>query len=322
MKALLIIPLGGLLTFCTNSSNQSQDQPPEASVTEVKTEELAPEQEATSFTGKPLYRKDLDEATLAKSDSIIQSVRAKADLREDDYHTMGLGYVLAYRFRDAIDAYTEGLEKFPDSFKLLRHRGHRYLNVRETEKAIADLMKADELIGAEHLDVMEYNSDGSSKGTFKFWVWYHVGLYRMFNQQWDEAAEAYEVCLKNASLGNNVSGATAWLYTIYQKMGEDQKAKSVIASLDENFEGDRDYIYFKRILLYQGKVSPADLMDTDKPLDQWTGRDISVAYSIADWYEQQGNIEKAQELYRDILDTPHWNLWAYAIVDSIVAKST
>ncbi len=25
-------------------------------------------------------------------------------------------------------------------------------------------------------------------------------------------------------------------------------------------------------------------MDLDKPVDQWTGYDISIAYGIADWY--------------------------------------
>ncbi len=311
-----------LFTIACNSSNNKNQQEltEETSVTAIKSEEAESIQEAVSFMGEPLYRKTVDEVTLVKSDSIIQSVRARTELTEDDYHTIGLAHIMAYRFRDAIDNYTEGLEKYPDSFQLLRHRGHRYLNVRETEKAIADLMKADELIGDQYLDVMEYNSDGSQKGTFKFWVGYHLALYHIFNQQWEEAADAYRICLENAALPNNVSGASAWLYMVYQKMGESEKAEALIAPLDENFEGDQDYIYFRRIMLYQGRITPEDLMDLEKPVDQWTGREMTIAYGIADWYEQQGDTQKANEIYRNILETLHWNPWAYVVTESIIAN--
>ncbi|MGD1889952.1 MAG: tetratricopeptide repeat protein [Cyclobacteriaceae bacterium] len=320
MRTFIITFFTLLMMACTNANNDNQQGlTEETSVTAMSSEETQPIQEAVSFMGEPLYRKTVDGAIATKSDSIIQAVRAKAELTEDDYHKIGLAYIMTYQFRDAIDVYTEGLEQYPESFQLLRHRGHRYLNVREREKAIIDLMKADELIGDQHLDVMEYNSDGSEKGTFKFWVWYHVALYRIFNQQWEEAAEAYQVCLNNAALPNNVSGASAWLYTVYQKMGESEKAEALIAPLDENFGGDQDYIYFKRIMLYQGKITPEDLMDMDKPIDQWTGRDMTIAYGIADWYEQQGNTEKAQEIYHNILATPHWNPWAYVVTESIIA---
>ena len=42
--------------------------------------------------------------------------------------------------------FSQGIESFPDEPKLYRHRGHRYISVREFDKAIADLEKAVELI--------------------------------------------------------------------------------------------------------------------------------------------------------------------------------
>ncbi|MFQ5674631.1 MAG: hypothetical protein ACE5G1_01940, partial [bacterium] len=58
-----------------------------------------------------------------------------------------LGRRMAYlwRYRDAIEIYSEGIKKHPNNAKLYRHRGHRYITVREFDKAIADLEKAAKL---------------------------------------------------------------------------------------------------------------------------------------------------------------------------------
>ena len=46
------------------------------------------------------------------------------------------------QFREAIDVYTRALAKHPKDARLYRHRGHRYITVRELDKAVADLTRA------------------------------------------------------------------------------------------------------------------------------------------------------------------------------------
>jgi len=62
--------------------------------------------------------------------------------------TIWLGRRLAYlgRFVDAIEVYSAGIKKFPRDARLYRHRGHRYLTLRQLDLAIADLQKAASLI--------------------------------------------------------------------------------------------------------------------------------------------------------------------------------
>ena len=125
----------------------------------VETEtSAAPEPETTSFSGTPLYAKPADSLASIKSDSLIGAIRSKAELSEDDYIAIGRSLVGVNQFRKAVETYSEGLAKFPDSYRLLRHRGHRYINLRQLDKAIVDLIDADGFLGEQY--TLEFSSPG------------------------------------------------------------------------------------------------------------------------------------------------------------------
>ena len=50
------------------------------------------------------------------------------------------------RYKDAVDALTIALGKFPNDARMYRHRGHRYITLRCFDDAIRDLEKAAKLI--------------------------------------------------------------------------------------------------------------------------------------------------------------------------------
>jgi len=58
-------------------------------------------------------------------------------------HTIWYGRRLAYLgfYKEAIDIYTKGINRFPANARFYRHRGHRYITMRCFDKAIADLKK-------------------------------------------------------------------------------------------------------------------------------------------------------------------------------------
>ena len=41
-----------------------------------------------------------------------------------------------------VSRYTEGIEKFPQDARFYRHRGHRYISIREFDRAIRDFEHA------------------------------------------------------------------------------------------------------------------------------------------------------------------------------------
>ncbi|MHC5071708.1 MAG: tetratricopeptide repeat protein, partial [Planctomycetota bacterium] len=80
-----------------------------------------------------------------------QASDALAALRSaprDEERIIWYGRRLAYigRYEEAIGVYSKGLAVHPDSPKLLRHRGHRYITLRRFADAIADLERAGQLI--------------------------------------------------------------------------------------------------------------------------------------------------------------------------------
>ena len=107
--------------------------------------------EATSLLGKPLYRMELSADAVATLEANLAEAQADYDANPEDAEAITwLGRRLAYmwRYRDAVDIFSKGIELHSESFKLYRHRGHRQITLRAFDLAIADLERATALIGA------------------------------------------------------------------------------------------------------------------------------------------------------------------------------
>ena len=75
----------------------------------------------------------------------LDTARAEYEANPDDAdNIIWYGRRRAYTgdYRGAIEVFSEGIEKFPDDARMYRHRGHRYITIREFDRAIADLEKA------------------------------------------------------------------------------------------------------------------------------------------------------------------------------------
>lgn len=272
----------------------------------------SPEAEAVSFSGEPLYAKPADSMAVMKSDSLIQGIRSKPELSEEDYVSMGRSLVGIGQFRKAVNVYTEGLSAFPNSYKLLRHRGHRYINLRELDNAIDDLTRAEELIRNEP-EVYEYDATGKQGATYQHQIWYHIGLYHFLKRNYAAAAEAYEKSLATAHTGGDKAGASDWLYNCYMRAGEKAKAAAVARPFTVDFDiENKDYPYYRRLLLFNGAIKPADLVDESKDIREMNLYEITKLYGLANYYAYQGDSTHAQQLYTKVLKSGEWQGFAYA----------
>ncbi|CAN5342598.1 hypothetical protein BH10BAC4_BH10BAC4_24550 [soil metagenome] len=269
-------------------------------------------QKATSFAGKPLYLKVPDAKVLAKSDSVIASIKSKGKLKEDDYVEIGKQYVATTRYQEAIDLYTKGLAKFPQSYKILRNRGHRYLTLRQVDKALADLTKAEKLVRTQP-DVMEFGLDGKPTATVRHQIWYHIGVSNYLMGNYAKAVAAFEQAVATGGDLKNVVGASDWLYNSSQRAGDKDKAAKTIASITPDLDTDRDNVYFRRIMLYKGVIKPEELVDVTIAPEKMTIQDVTKMYGLANWYSYNGDKQKANSLYKIIISSPDaWPGWAYA----------
>lgn len=309
MKHLLYALSLLLLFSCSSPKKEGAEEP---------VVESAPE--TTSFLGKPLYRKQADSLVLMKADSAIEAIRDKGDLNEEDYIAISRHLVSTGRFRDAVNNFTEGINKFPNSFKLLRHRGHRYLNLREPDKAIVDLKKAEELIRNEP-ETWEYDGAGNPTATYQHQIWYHIGLYHFLKREYNESAVAYEKSLKYTKEGNNIAGASDWLYNAYQRSGQTDKIPELLKPFTLDFDiNEKDYPYYRRLLLFHGVITPEELVDENKPIDEMSLTGVTDLYGLADWYAYKGDAAKANELYEKVSQSNEWAGFAVACAELDLKK--
>ncbi len=267
--------------------------------------------EATSFSGTPLYSKVAEPAALAKSDSVITIFKSKSELTEDDYLEIGKQLVATYRYKLAVANFSDGLAKYPTSFKLLRNRGHRYITLRQLDNAIVDLTKAEELIRSQP-EVWEYDAQGKPNASYQHQIWYHIGLYYYLMKDYGQSAIAFEKSLAWTHEGRNIVGATNWLYDAYQRSDQKQKAENILKPITADYDTDREHAYFRRIMLYKGIITPEELVNVNKPSDSLSVLDITKMYGLANWYAYRGDKEKATTLYHKILESKEWAGFAYA----------
>ena len=282
---------------------------------EQKKQTAEPSPETISFLGKPLYAKLIDSALLAKADSAIQAIQNKGELIEEDFIAISRNLVSTYRFKRAIEFFSQGLIKFPNSFKLLRHRGHRFLNLRQPDEAIADLTKAEELIRSEP-ETWEYDATGKPTATYQHQIWYHIGLYHFLKKEYAAAATAYEKSLAFSKEGNNIAGASDWLYNAYQRSGQQDKIPNLLKPFTLDFKiEEKDYPYFRRLLLFNGIITPEQLIDVNLPVDKLPLTDVTKLYGLANWYFYKGDSTKAQSLYKKVLQSNEWAGFAVACAE-------
>ena len=95
----------------------------------------------------------------------------------EKFLALGKAFSRQLRYREAIDAYTEGLKLEPENLPLLRLRAGRYLTILQSNPAIADFEKCLSL-GAEKLDSL-----------------YRIGLAQYYAGRYEQAMGTFEDCM-------------------------------------------------------------------------------------------------------------------------------
>ncbi|GHN01231.1 hypothetical protein WSM22_27200 [Cytophagales bacterium WSM2-2] len=275
--------------------------------------------QATSLSGKPLFSPPPSAKVLAKSDSIINTINSKKNLSEDDYVEIGRQLVATARYKEAVDNYTAGLIKFPSSYKLLRHRGHRYLTLRRLDLTVADLLKARDLIKAQP-DVWEFDAEGKKTDTYQHQIEYHLGVYYFLKGSYQPAVAAFEKSLAQAHDSKEIVGTTDWLYNSYMRNNQKSEASKLLTTIPPDYKTDQEQAYFKRVMLYKGVIKPNELLDESIPSDKLSIQDVTKMYGLANWYDFNGDKQKAKELYSKIVQTTAWPAFAYLASETELLK--
>lgn len=262
--------------------------------------------EVESLLGEPLYaRKDL-EGIVAQADRLVAE-------QPNDLAVLLVAAgtrVELWRYHEAIDLYTKAVEMAPEDWRPYRYRGHRYISIRQFDKAIRDLERAREL--APH----------------SFDVAYHLGLALFLEGRFEEAANEYERCraLANSpdALALDLSqefgedfrtcmeirrspstrvAITEWMYRALRRAGRHDEARKLLDTIAADWTFEENQPYYLLLLFYKELRSEEDLL---APEMLWTNRFETLAYGVANWHIVEGNTARARELLEEIVRDPYW----------------
>jgi tetratricopeptide (TPR) repeat protein len=284
-----------------------------------------PEPSIVSLTGEKYYTPQWSEKTKSTLDSNLNVAQKnfEGDASEENYIWLGRRLAYLYLYDSAINVFTEGLAKYPASFRLLRHRGHRYITLRKFDLAENDLKKASELMK----DVpIEIEPDGAPNklniplSNTQFNVWYHLGLAYYLQQDFEKAAQAYEECLKVSNNDDLVTATADWLYMTYQRAEEPDKAKEVLSRIHDNMKIIENDSYFKRLKMYQGKLKPEGVLEVSSDTED---ADLSLAtqgYGVGNWYLVNGDSAKANDIFNRVINGKYFAAFGFIAAENELVR--
>lgn len=219
------------------------------------------------------------------------------------------------QYKQAIKIFSEGIEKFPNEPRLYRHRGHRYISIREYDRAIADLEKASQLIqGTED----EIEPDGMPNAmnipvsSLHGNIWYHLGLAYYLTHQYENAYTAYLRCRESGNHYDNIVSSTHWLYMIQQRLGNPSKADSLLAPIHADSTVIENQSYADLCELYKGWLP----VDSVMPTGEGSPSNDAVRYGVANWYLYNGDTARAKQLMEELIDTKAFSSFGYLGAES------
>ena len=226
------------------------------------------------------------------------------DSTEENFIWYGrrLGY--ANRMEDAIIAFTSGLIKFPDSYKLLRFRGHRYISTREFSLAVRDLERSIRLMKGKKREMEPDglpNKINQPLSTYAFNAWYHLGLAYYLIGDFYRAQAAFQECVKLSDNDDLMVASCDWLYMTFRRMNDQKAARDVLKRIGKNPKIIENDSYLLRIRMYQGKISPDSVLVADPTREDF---DLSLAtqgYGVANWHYYSGDPAKAKDIFQQIV---------------------
>lgn len=286
---------------------------------EKATDQPEPVVQANSLTGEPLYAPKLSaERAKLLTDNLNTAEAAFAE-DPNELNTIWLGRRHAYltNYKKAIEIYTEGLKKFPESYRLYRHRGHRYISTRQFDKALTDFRKAFQLMPK---DTMEIEPDGIPNrlnqplSNTQFNVLYHYGLAHYLKGEFTQAITTYVLCKEYSDNPDLLIATTDWLYMSLRRQGMDKAAQELLETIPDDLEIIENDSYYKRIMMYKGKLPIEELFKTDAE-----DAALSLAtqgYGVANWYLYNGDTLKAKEIYQQILSGDSWSPFGYIAAEA------
>ncbi len=282
--------------------------------------------EAVSFLGGPLSAPPLpadllEQRTrqLGEAEAALSAAPGNADA------LIWVGRRQAYlgRYRDAIETFSEGIRAHPEDPRMYRHRGHRWITVRELDSAIADFRRGVELIAGTEDEVEPDglpNARGIPTSTLHFNIWYHLGLAHYLRGELDDALVAYEACMRVSTNPDARAATSYWLYLTLRRLGRDEAAAAVLEPFGPDYEVIENQAYLDLLRLFRGERTPGEILGPageEPTLEGTTG-----AYGVGAWHLVNGRQDEALDIFRRVVAArDQWAAFGYVAAEAELVRA-
>lgn len=232
---------------------------------------------------------------------IALQTMALAPEREDSYLWLGRRYAYLGRYQDAVDVFTRGLERFPDSYRLLRFRGRKFMRLRQFDAGIADYRRAAALAAGQE-DVFEpdgiinrrHQFIGSYQSNIHYYLAQAYWAKGRYQDAWLQMTVASSFPL--ARNPDRLASTVYWQYLALRRMGRDEEALTLARNVPEGLELLENHGYYQAVLFFSGRLSAEGLLA--RP-------DANMRFAHAMWLDFEGDrTASLAALERLVRDTP------------------
>ena len=276
--------------------------------------------ECRSLDGRVLMPPPPAAADRARLEADLAAAEREHTLHPEDrdaaiWHARRLGYL--GRYREAIEVLTGALELHPDDAFLLRHRGHRWITLREFGKAAWDLERA---AFACRLTPDEVEPDGAPMpgrpphSSLHYSVHYHLGLAYWLARDFELAERAWLACLAVADDDESRVAVTHWLWCVRMRLGDKAGAAAVVAPMHERMDVVENVAYLQLCLLYGGKVTREQIA----PRDGSSGS--ALAFGLAHQALVMGAHTQARAGFEALRASPGWSAFGVIAAEVELAR--
>lgn len=250
------------------------------------------------FLGAPLHAQGDPAAQLAYARAASERHPENAD--STIWYGRRVGYTGA--FADAVAIYTEGLRRHPDDPRLLRHRGHRYLSLRDFPRAIADLERARTVVAGKP-DAVEPDGQPNARGiptsTLHSNIRYHLALTYFVT---GDFARALPIWAEDARLAPNVDSrvaSTYWWVMTLAHLDRHAEARTALDAIRSDWDVIENGSYHRALLWMKGDLAESALLPANaSALERQT-----VGNGIGQWHAAHGRTAQARAAWEAVLSS-------------------
>ncbi|MFC1493245.1 tetratricopeptide repeat protein [candidate division KSB1 bacterium] len=268
--------------------------------------EVEQQSEVTSLLDRPLYSDSGGDSLLTVIDNELESDPENTDI----LHRKGLALDALRRFNEAIEEYSKCITLDPNSSLFFRRRGHRYINIRQFEKAVTDLERAASIHEFEKTENLSYTDN------LNWAIWYYLGLAYYLQGDFDKALQPFQNSYAYSADNVSLLASTNWVHNTLRRLNRVEEAKKILEPIKEDmgFTGN----YYKNILVYKGLKTETETFNIEEAELFELG---TVGYGMGLWRLVNGDREGAFRIFRKIVEGESWEANGFMAAEAELARS-